>query len=285
MHRPALSRRLGLVLAAAALVTAAAPAVASAAPKPTSLTTQWSGNGATFTKDGATLNTSRCGTKDGAPVEGAYLLFVLSSTKSLSSPTIRFGTAAPVAMVKSSSGMKGTSSYKYVYVPGTASIDLAALKAAPVAAAWTGDAGPTFTVSHGCLGDTSAPKLTVVLLGDQVYDWTNSVWTWGALGASYNLTNMTASVCETAAPTNCVNFAPLATPGTSGSITMSAAGPLTISGANGCAYLLFDYAATAPDVWAGIGTPPIAYDFGGPGTTSGNYDNGQTLYVAHVQGC
>jgi len=135
------------VAAALALSVLAVPALAARTPAGSSVT--WRGNGMTADGNGGyVLGSSQCDAN-----ETPYLLFILASTRSISSPSIQFGASAPIAMTKSNGGKKGTSSWRYTYLPG-APIDLAALLALPVSASWAGTASPTLTLSHGCVGSS-----------------------------------------------------------------------------------------------------------------------------------
>lgn len=139
------SRLATLFAAVLALTVVATPAFAGRTPAGSTVT--WTGNGiASDGNGGYVLNSSQCDAN-----ETPYALFILASTRSVASPTIRFGADTPIAMTQSNSGRKGTSSWRYTYLPGAA-IDLAALLALPVTASWTGTASPTLTLSHGCIG-------------------------------------------------------------------------------------------------------------------------------------
>lgn len=133
---------------AISLIGAVLPAVTLATPKPPTTSVTWTGNGTTVGEDTRTLNTSICDTANGAPVDGNYLLFVLASTKSISSAFIDFG-SGQVSMDKSNGTKAGTSSYKKVYTGPD--FDLDDLLDNPVVATWTGSGSPTLTLSHGCI--------------------------------------------------------------------------------------------------------------------------------------
>lgn len=143
-------RRSWLATAAAAalaLSVLAVPALAARTPAGSSVT--WRGNGMTSDGNGGyVLGSSQCDAN-----QTPYLLFILASTRSITSPSIQFGASAPIAMTKSNGTKQGTSSWRYTYLPG-APIDLAALLALPVSASWAGTASPTLTLSHGCVGSS-----------------------------------------------------------------------------------------------------------------------------------
>lgn len=149
------NKRRAAALAAAVLVSAAG--VAHAGPKPPATSVTWNGRGTTVVGSDRSVTTEICGTSNGAPADGRYFVFVLASTKTISNPTIVFGNDTAVAMTRSSSGSKGTSSYKALY---TGSLNAADLLSAGVFATYSSSAAPTLTLSHGCSGATG-PTLTV----------------------------------------------------------------------------------------------------------------------------
>jgi hypothetical protein len=131
---------------------------------------------------------------------------------------------------------------------------------------------------------TTAPgALTVVLLGQL-----------SGNGQSFGpLTDTSASVCETRAPTNCVTFTPNANGAVNatGTIQMSAAGTLTVNTANCSGAILYD-ASVTPQVVADLltGTDPGPSLIGGstldnPLVTTDDYSNSDVLYIATVQPC
>lgn len=119
-------------------------------PTPSSSVT-WNANGTHLVDGVATLNTEICGVANGAPRDGEYLVFVLSSTKDISSAQISFNTNSPISMDKSNTDKRGTSSYKKVYAG-----DLRSLTSA--VATYVGLGTPTLTISHGCSGLTATGK-------------------------------------------------------------------------------------------------------------------------------
>jgi|GEM_PF-4128177 len=158
-------RRAFLILALVGSLSASGGPGLRAAPKqPPASSLTWVGNG--IIADGLGdygLSTSLCGLENGADVEGSYLVFVLSSTKNISTPKLRVGpTDSWHDMTKMSIKESATSSYKYVF-ESARPIDLASILAMPVTASWTGTATPVLTVGRGCLGETScAPSLAVL---------------------------------------------------------------------------------------------------------------------------
>lgn len=146
--------------AAAALVATALSATALAAPKTPGTSATWSGKGTTAVSEGVyAFDTEVCGIENGAPVDGAYVVFVLASTKGLSAPMIKFGGAdTPRAMDKSNGDKPGNGAYKYLWQPEEGDVDLAALLALPVSVDWTGNARPVLTVGHGCATGLLPPE-------------------------------------------------------------------------------------------------------------------------------
>lgn len=131
---------------------------------PTSQVT-WSGRGMTSDGDGGyTLNDDRCDESEGAP----YILFVLASTKAINSAYIKFGSDSPIAMEKSNTDKRGTSTWKYLYTPagGPSSTTTPPPTStttppppAPLATGWgtTGSA----TTAWGTTGDWSTSPVAV----------------------------------------------------------------------------------------------------------------------------
>lgn len=131
---------------------------------------------------------------------------------------------------------------------------------------------------------TTAPSsLTVVLLGQL-----------SGNGPSFGLlTDTSASVCETRAPTNCVTFTPNANGAVNatGIIQMSAAGTLTVNTEVCSVAILYDASVTPQVVTAAItGADPGPSLIGEstlnyPLVTTDSYSNTDTVYIVTLQPC
>lgn len=209
-------------LGAAALLLLAVASPAFAGGKSPGVSTTWNGKGTSSDGSGGrTLDTTLCSPTAGATTTGNYLLFILSSTGNITStPTISFGAVSAGAMTKSNGTKSGQSNYRYVYTSSSA-IDLVAL-VGNVTANWSGSGTPTFTVSHGCTGSGGGSSLTVNFIG--YYNPSSSGPSGPVPGWEYldfEGLGSTFKVCESGSTTSCVNFPTSATPGSSGTITLS----------------------------------------------------------------
>lgn len=227
-------------------------------------TISWTGNGTTLIDGTRSLTSETCDAEN-----TPYLLWILSGSKASSASITIDGNES--SMSKANIDRRGLSTFKFL-MSGTIDLDNAAVFA-------TYDDGrnrATLTISHGCLGEESE-GLTVVFLGE--------LPSFGSLGAAYGVTTMSISVCESAFLTNCVTFSGPVAPGSSGSISMSATGILTLSqNADSCTTFLFDSGFAAGDP-----VPPRIAEVTFPGlgsdNTSSSFSNGDTVYVASDAAC
>lgn len=262
-------KRVVAALWATSLValTAVSPALAGK-PNPVS-TINWSGQGTVADGDGGlTLTNMLCAPDPGADSTNNYLLFVLSSVKSLTStPTISVNGGSAVAMTKSSGKTSGASSYKYVF-ESTSSINLSALTAT---ANWTGAARPTLTISHGCAGGggDTPQGLTIVFTGQATST------------STFGNNNANIEFCEYGSTTNCVTFSKTETPGTTKTLTLSSSPTyLHVSGAPDCAVWVWGTAPTAAAAYAATGSTTgfLFWGYENSADTSGTYSNADTVY-------
>lgn len=125
--------------------------VAGAPARVLGTTASWDGKGTYVLDSTRYLDTSLCDIVNGAPVDGNYLKFKLAAVKGVSSPTLTFGSDAPLTMDKSNQNGQGVGSYSVIYVPTGYPVDLQAILDAGVVANWTGDAKPVLTLGEGCV--------------------------------------------------------------------------------------------------------------------------------------
>lgn len=266
--------RLALALTAAAMVLAVLPVGASAGSgKPSGPsgggTVTWDGAGSVSDgKDGLVPADSEC-EDDDDDASGPYLDFELENARYVTSATIAFGKDDPVVM----HGHDGHFGYHYT----ADSIDLAAILDDGVTVTYTSRkrVSPRLVLDEGCV-ESAGITITVVYLGSQ--PGTGSAF--GDLGWFVSsLLPQVVSVCETAAPANCVALATGTTPGTSGSITLAGPGTLdlTSGGTNQCGAALFGasfaFGATPP-------SPAEAQAFNSTGATTAPETVSRTVYVA-----
>lgn len=266
-------------ISAALLSALAAPGTTSAAggkpaPAPAG-TAVWTGNGTTVTDGTRTLNTETCNAEN-----TPYVLWVLSGSKATTATISIDGATRAIPMVKTNVDKRGFSTFKYEMA---GPIDLDALTA--VASYDDGKNKAALTISHGCLGDAT-PHLTVVFMGEYGENPTSpGTFTYLALGTAYGQygASTAASVCESAVPTNCVNFPTGTAAGTTGTITMSAPGAVVVNSTDNCVTALYDTPVAAADVFT---APLLTYaSQGTSATATGPFSNGDTLYLNHLPVC
>jgi hypothetical protein len=152
---------LGSWLAAAGLLVATVVGIggAPAGAVPTHAAS-WHGNGVSVDAEGAvSLGSEVCGTENGAPVDGAYLQWVLVA-KGPTSATLTLGSDAPVTMVRH--GNNGT--FQYVQ---TDFGNLADVVDGGATASYIGKADPKAKVvlGSGCIGATTLTVVSAVPFG------------------------------------------------------------------------------------------------------------------------
>lgn len=260
----------GAAIAVALLLASGVATNASARP-PASTSTQttpWTGNGTNLTEGARTLTTETCDAED-----TPYLLWILSGSKATSaSITIN---AATENMEKANVDKKGHSTFKFL-MSGTVDLDNAVVSATSN----DGRNRATLTISHGCLGGESE-GLTVVYLGLLNY------------GTDYAPLSpaTTVSLCETAAPTNCVTFAYPSIPGATQTLDLSAPGQLTLGVVGQLSIaLLLNEPLSLSDLLAGLNSSdPLPWLIGfafndNPMPTMLSFSNSDTVYIVTGQG-
>lgn len=135
---------LKVVASSAFAATIALGAAAGTASASTTIT--YSGQG--LDPDGA-ITTEICGVENGAEVDGAYVLFILTANRATEASFDGGDEGGPMTQ-------SGNGAWKFVYTGETSPADLIGVASATYSGAVRGN--PQLVISHGCPGDDTPPS-------------------------------------------------------------------------------------------------------------------------------